>query len=296
MNRVSFKDLVNAKPREKEGDIPRPTPLPPPVENSPNPGTQIPKLTTQIPSPDTQIPKADTQIPRYPEPLREVPDMSTGYPDTQREYHYPSRKERTQTSLRLPSNKLKFYKRWCLDNDMDFQVAVEKALDDWIPRYPDTQVSGYPDTQIPTDHDHDHDDYDINHDRYRNDHHHQSVVKLYEELAGRRWTKRDDDDYEKIKNLNLDQIISLMRTVHNRPHGPIGSFNYFAKSILSEMKVQGGGRAGLRKQYEKFLREIRQTYVGSNLPVSELIDKLKTRCLRDGVAWNDDAANEALGL
>jgi hypothetical protein len=271
-----------------------------------NPPTQLPSEDTQLPEPDIQVPELAPQIPVYQAP--QIP-REERYPDTRipKEAHYPSRQNRTQTSLRLPSNKLKFYKVWCLQQGMDFQDAVEQALDYWIPIYQATQQSqipGYPNPQVPRNPgiqqpgaliEHDFHDDD---DSIKNDNHLHQVRGLYTQLSGKKWTKRDDDDYRKVSILPLETILPIMRTVHQRAGAPIGSFAFFVTSIQKELAGGGEqGRAALRKKYEKFVGEIRGLHVGDgNYRVSDLIHDLKTRCVRDGVSWDDDIANEVCGV
>ena len=155
----------------------------------------------------------------------------------------------------------------------------------------------------------DHDDHD--HDLKRN--HHQSAARssettphenetmmIYKQLTGKDWTKGDHTAYEtgQIAELDLEHLHDLMVTIHGRAEQPIGSFKFFATSIAKELAPSGEqSRTALKKKYEKLAGEIAAAYVGKNdWNISDWIHALKTKCLREGVQWNDDIANEILKL
>lgn len=179
-----------------------------------------------------------------------------------------------------------------------------------------TQVSETQDRQSPevslTPNKHDHDDHDlkINHhqsatvenpsgsEKEAHDETTMIVSSLYEKLTGRRWRASDSKALAGVKSIGAGQLEQAMRTIHARSAQPIGSFAYFAKAIQAEREGKGTQpHAGLRKKYEKMIREIRALHVGSNdYRVSDLIHDLKSRCAREGVTWNDDIANDVLGI
>lgn len=139
-----------------------------------------------------------------------------------------------------------------------------------------------------------HDDHD---DSIKESHHQSEVMRIYADLTGKLWTKADTAHYERVKDIPVEKIELLMRLIHNRAGEPIGSFAFFATSILNELSPSGQqSRAALKKKYEQFAREIAGANVGGNLAPSERIYQLKSHCLRAGVAWNDDLANEVLGI
>ena len=41
---------------------------------------------------------------------------------------------------------------------------------------------------------------------------------------------------------------------------------------------------------------MKSLYIGGNLSLSELIYKIKTKGIREGLTWNDDIVNELLGI
>jgi hypothetical protein len=142
---------------------------------------------------------------------------------------------------------------------------------------------------------------EIDSDKKEN-HHQRQVMKIFTELTGKPWTKADTASYQKVAEVPLEKLEFLMRRIQQRASAPIGSFAFFAASVQNELAAPAsaqaaagaGSAAGLKKKYQKFAAEIRAAYVGGALSVSDLIYKLKGRCLRDGVPWNDDLANEVL--
>ncbi len=150
------------------------------------------------------------------------------------------------------------------------------------------------------------------HDLVKKDHHQaQSAIEneeiskqketmmIYEKLTGKKFNQADETHFKKICHLELEEIASLMQIVHQRASQPIGSFAYFAKGILSETETAGKGidsNAKLRSAYGKIIGEIKSLYIGGNLPLSELIYKIKTKGIRDGLTWNDDIVNELMGI
>jgi hypothetical protein len=125
------------------------------------------------------------------------------------------------------------------------------------------------------------------------------ISLLYEELTQRPWNNKDTRELQKLAHLPSQQIEQMVKTIHNRATEPIGSFAYFAKAIIAEQKASKATppKNALKKKYEKLAKEIRSAYVGAqNVKPSDLIAKLKNCCLREGLDWNDDIANEVLGL
>lgn len=155
----------------------------------------------------------------------------------------------------------------------------------------------------------DHDDHD--HDFKRNHHqsststvnlpdHEKETMMIYKQITGKDWSKGDHTSYEsgQIASLPIEQIRDLMFTIHARAEQPIGSFKFFVTSIAKELSPAGEqSRMSLKKRYEKFLAEIAAVNVGrSSYSISDHIYDLKNRCIREGVQWNDDIANEILNI
>ncbi len=136
----------------------------------------------------------------------------------------------------------------------------------------------------------------------KENHHHQSartrVMMTFESLTGKKWSKADERALEQIDHIDESLVVDLMHTIQNRSSEPIKSFAYFAKSILDELAgppAAGQGRNQIRTKLEKILAEIRNTHTGDqNFRISDLAYEAKKRCLREGIAWNDDVFNEII--
>jgi len=124
------------------------------------------------------------------------------------------------------------------------------------------------------------------------------ISDLYRELTGNSWTEFDERQFQEISHLDPEKTTEAMRAIHSRAGQPIGTFAYFVKGIRAELSPQGRqSKALLKQRYEKLARELAANRVGANdAKPSDLVDTFKNRCLQDGLHWNDDLANEVLGL
>ncbi len=132
--------LLKADEAKKKAETDKPklevvskTEQPPSIEKEPEirVSTGRPDVQTidaQTSSVDAQSPKIiDAQSPK-------IIDAQTSS-----ENFYPSRKHKKRKTIRLPSQKVEKYELWCFMNKIDFQDAVEKAMDYFIGR-PDVHV------------------------------------------------------------------------------------------------------------------------------------------------------------
>lgn len=134
-------------------------------------------------------------------------------------------------------------------------------------------------------------------DLYKKNHHQSKIEMIYRSLTGNDWTSSDDRACQKLSVLNEDVVIDLMKAIHSRTTEPIGSFAYFVKAIEVEQSPGKGelSRKAMRVKYEKWMREIRSLHVGDNdFRISDMVYELKRRCIREGIRWDDDVANDVL--
>ena len=104
------------------------------VENSPRMVNQLTKVSEILPSVVDQLTtlanqqKLDNQSPvvNHNEAIHSGPDRPA-----KDESHFKSRRERKLKGIRISAEKLHKYELWCFINKIDFQDAVEKALD-WL--------------------------------------------------------------------------------------------------------------------------------------------------------------------
>jgi hypothetical protein len=102
-----------------------------------------------------------------------------------------------------------------------------------------------------------------------------------------------------LQEVPTKRIIDLMPAIQTRAKNPIGNFAFFATSILREISIAPATqpRGHLRRRYETFAAEVAAINIGrSEFRPSDWIAALKARCLREGLQWDDDLANQVLGL
>lgn len=128
---------------------------------------------------------------------------------------------------------------------------------------------------------------------------HQShVMRTYRELTGNIWTKADTAQYERLLDFTAEEIELHLHRIVSRASGKIGSFAFFVTGIENELASESHppSLVALRKRYREIARQQAETLVGAALPPSELATRLKTQVLRENLTWNNDLANEILGL
>src|SRR5689334_19754832 len=126
---LNFAQALRAKAGEqKQAEVePAPAvvedfPAPPPVEAEKPISAEIiepESRTSRHPQPDSQTPSLDVQ----PSGVLDVQP-----PTREDESRYPSRRNRTKVTARLPAQKVEKYKLWCHLNKVDLQDAIERGL------------------------------------------------------------------------------------------------------------------------------------------------------------------------
>ncbi|MDX6693455.1 MAG: hypothetical protein QOF02_1058 [Blastocatellia bacterium] len=151
----------------------------------------------------------------------------------QQEQYYPSRKQRKLKGTRLPVNKIEKYELWCLLNKVDYQDAVEFALD-WLTSQPVNQLTGQPANQLTTLIN------NINNELVINDEKANRVFAKYTELTGKPVTQKDQDAYSEISHLDYSIIVSGLETAIRRAGAAgsrVNSFRYANNCILDIGKL-----------------------------------------------------------
>jgi hypothetical protein len=212
------------------------------VENSPRMVNQLTKVSEILPSVVDQLTtlanqeKLDNQsavvchnqtIKSGPE--RPVKDAS----------HFKSRRERKLKGIRISAEKLHKYELWCFINKIDFQDAVEKALD-WL-------TSGQPVNHVLID--------DLDDDKN---------IKLtsssaVENIAAfyREWTRNTvrEEDLKAIREISsidtntikLGIITAIYRKASSKGTRKINSFRYFFGTIREVANSKLGGSVTLER-------------------------------------------------
>jgi hypothetical protein len=174
------------------------------VESSPGTGEKTGQLDSQLL--DSQLPSLDSQPTGQPVTQSENALDSQSTPD---EKTYPSRRLRKQKTCRLPIQKLEKWELWCYLNKVDFQDAVEMALD---------KLTGQPVTHILID--------DLEDNKETDD-----VLIFYRKWTGNKISKKDKDARETVRTFSDDDCKIGIATSVFRATAKINSFKYCIGAI-----------------------------------------------------------------
>jgi hypothetical protein len=208
------------------------TEQPPSIEKEPEikVSTGRPDVQTvdaQTSSVDVQTPKdVDVQTPK---------DVDV---QTSSEISYPSRKHRKRKTIRLPFQKVEKYELWCFMNKIDFQDAVEKAMDYFI---------GRPDAHILID------DFDENKET-------DEIIIFYRKWTGNKIKPKDRAAREEVKRFSEDVCKIGILTAISRAKTKINSFAYCVPVIedIAEEASAIDGKGEYLKHLEKFILSARK--------------------------------------
>lgn len=221
-------------------------PSPPQTRITGYPDTHIPdEPVTQIPArPDTQTPTyPDPHVPEYPDTQSiRVPNLDTqisvtgtqipSRPIISQDKLFRSRIERRQTSIRLPVQKLERYRTWCFINKIDFQDAVEQALDAWI--------AGYPDSHMMIN------DYDESDDEIS------SIIRSYEQWTGNKASAKDREAIREVRDQSLTVIqCGILLSILRAP-AKINSFRY----CIGAIREAASSGVGASDDYLNYLKKV----------------------------------------
>jgi hypothetical protein len=179
-------------------------------------------IDAQTPSVDVQTPKiTDVQTPK-------ITDVQTSS-----EKSYPSRKHRKRKTIRLPFQKVEKYELWCFMNKLDFQDAVEKAMDYFI---------GRPDAHVLID--------DFDEDKETDE-----VIIFYRKWTGNKIKPKDRAAREEVGRFSDDICKIGILTAMSRAKSKINSFAYCVPVIedIAEDAAVIDGKEEYLKHLEKFI-------------------------------------------
>jgi hypothetical protein len=153
-----------------------------------------------VQNPDAQTSSMDVQTPeRLDVQMPKHLDVQTSS-----EKFYPSRKHKKRKTIRLPSQKVEKYELWCFMNKIDFQDAVERAMDYFI---------GRPDVHILID------DFE---EKKETD----EIIIFYQKWTGNNIRPKDRTAREEVKRFSDDICKIGILTAILRAKNKINSFNY----------------------------------------------------------------------
>ncbi len=231
--------LLKADEEKKKAEREKPklevvpkTEQPPSIEKEPKikvstgrPDAHI--VDAQTPIVDAQTPKsADAQTPKS-------VDVQTSS-----EILYPSRKYRKRKTIRLPFQKVEKYELWCFMNKIDFQDAVEKAMDYFI---------GRPDAHILID--------DFDEDKETDE-----VIIFYRKWTGNRSKPKDRAAREEVRRFSDDVCKIGILTAISRAKTKINSFAYCVP-VIEDIAEEAGAidsKGDYLKHLERFIMSVKK--------------------------------------
>jgi hypothetical protein len=231
--------LLKADEAKKKAETDKPklevvskTEQPPSIEKEPEirVSTGRPDVQTidaQTSSVDAQSPKIiDAQSPK-------IIDAQTSS-----ENFYPSRKHKKRKTIRLPSQKVEKYELWCFMNKIDFQDAVEKAMDYFI---------GRPDVHVLID--------DSDEDEETDE-----IIIFYQKWTGNKIKSKDRTAREGVKMFS-DEICKIgILTAISRAKNKINSFAYCVP-VIEDIAEEAGAiesKGDYLKHLERFIMSIKK--------------------------------------
>ncbi len=184
-------------------------------------------IDVQTSSMDAQSPKAvDAQSPKAVDA------------QTPSEKLYPSRKHKKRKTIRLPSQKVEKYELWCFMNKIDFQDAVEKAMDYFI---------GRPDVHVLID--------DSDEDKETDE-----IIIFYQKWTGNKIKSKDRTAREGVKMFS-DEICKIgILTAISRAKNKINSFAYCVP-VIEDIAEEAGAiesKGDYLKHLERFIMSIKK--------------------------------------
>lgn len=134
----------------------------------------------------------------------------------------------------------------------------------------------------------------VDDDNIKNKHHHLNKVKdLYESTTNNKWTKRDDDSFEKVKDYNFELIQKAVKIATKRAKSPPGNFEYFIKQIHKFANPTKEERKILKKALGELVNFTRQTRVGGSSDLS-LKEDVEMRCEKEGTFFDKKVYDEIM--
>lgn len=214
LNETLDKALAAPKKRDttKLDDLLNPydVPVKPPLELVEQPPTSLPKISENTGQPANQT--VVNQLTTLANQLASQPaNQNTGQPANQltSPENYPSRRLRKQKGLRLPVQKLEKWELWCYLNKVDFQDAVEQAMD-WLTSQPVSHILIDDLEEIGTT---------------------DEILIFYHRWTGNRITPKDKDARETVRRFSDDVCkIGIAISIY-RAKAKINSFKYCIGAI-----------------------------------------------------------------
>ncbi len=231
--------LLKADEAKKKAEIDKPKPEVVPKTEQPPSIEKEPEIIVFAGRPDVQIIDAQTSTMDVQTPKNvDAQTPKNADAQTSSEKLYPSRKHRKRKTIRLPFQKVEKYELWCFMNKLDFQDAVEKAMDYFI---------GRPDAHVLID--------DFDEDKETDE-----VIIFYRKWTGNKIKPKDRAAREEVKRFS-DEICKIgILTAISRAKNKINSFAYCVP-VIEDIAEEAGAidsKGEYLKHLEKFILSVRK--------------------------------------
>jgi ElaB/YqjD/DUF883 family membrane-anchored ribosome-binding protein len=216
---VSFKDLMQAKMEREQnaGRLPHGPPEETQDTGQPVNQNSVNQLTSEV-----------NQL------ASQLVNQLASQPDNQltNENSYRSRRERKLKGLRLPIQKLEKYELWCFMNKVDFQDAVEKAMD-WLTSQPVNHVLND----------------DLDEDKETDE-----IIVFYRKWTGNKIKPKDRASREEVKRFSDDVCKIGILTAILRAKSKINSLGYCVP-VIEEVAESVADLPSDKNTYVKYLQQ-----------------------------------------
>ncbi len=231
--------LLKADEAKKKAETDKPKPEVVPKTEQPPSIEKEPEIKVSAGRPDVQTIDAQTSTMDVQTP-NNIDVQTSKYLDvwTSSEKSYPSRKHRKRKTIRLPFQKVEKYELWCFMNKIDFQDAVEKAMDYFI---------GRPDAHVLID--------DFDEDKEIDE-----VIIFYRKWTGNNIRPKDRKAREEVKKFSDDICKIGILTAISRAKTKINSFAYCVP-VIEDIAEEAGAidsKGEYLKHLEKFILSARK--------------------------------------
>jgi hypothetical protein len=231
--------LLKADEAKKKAETDKPKPEVVPKTEQPPSIEKEPEIKVSAGRPDVQTIDAQTStMDVWASKNVDVQTPKNVDVQTSSEKSYPSRKHRKRKTIRLPFQKVEKYEIWCFMNKIDFQDAVEKAMDYFI---------GRPDAHVLID--------DFDEDKETDE-----VIIFYQKWTGNKIKPKDRAAREEVKRFSEEICKIGILTAISRAKTKINSFAYCVP-VIEDIAEEAGAiesKGDYLKHLERFIMSIKK--------------------------------------
>lgn len=127
--------------------------------------------------------------------------------------------------------------------------------------------------------------------------HQRETMMIYQTITRNTWKSSDQEAYEKIKNLQIENIRTGIKLITQRATTKPNSLNYFVKGLLDLANPTPQSKSQRKKALEKIVTMVRERNIGgARLSIGEFANEVKDLCIHEDVAFDNDLFNEILKI